>query len=302
MGFRRATSCDDALVAVELVTEKAIEFNVHVWLVSIHLSKAFDRVEHETLFEALADQGLPDSYASVLKRLYAEQVGVVDEEADFHVSRGVRQEDVLSPLLFNCALESVMRKWKEKLRDHGWDVLSRTQTQRLTNVRYADDLMLFAKSLDEAVDMVNLLQEELRKAGLDMNAKKTKVMTTDSEHYLREHPYLIEADGGFLEIAQQGETHKYLGRVLTGNPRQRGRGNLLHRISVAWMKFNIHRQTLLNKKIPVDLRLKMFNAIVPPAALYSLSSTPLTTACLEKLHATQRKMLRSIVGWPRESS
>ena len=113
---------------------------------------------------------------------------------------------------------------------------------------------------------------------------------------------LIEADGGFLEIARQGENHKYLGRVLTGNPRQRGRGNLLHRISVAWMKFNIHRQTLLNKKIPVDLRLKLFNAIVPPAALYSLSSTPLTTACLEKLDATQRKMLRSIVGWPREFS
>ena len=67
MGFRCGTSCDDALVAVEAVTEKAFEFNVHVWLVSIDLSKAFDRVERETLFEALADQELPDSYASVLK-------------------------------------------------------------------------------------------------------------------------------------------------------------------------------------------------------------------------------------------
>ena len=78
----------------------------------------------------------------------------------------------------------------------------------MTNVRYADDLMLFAKSLDEAVDMVNLLQEELRKAGLEMNAKKTKVMTTDGEYYTKAHPYLIDAEGGFLEVARTGANHK----------------------------------------------------------------------------------------------
>ena len=113
---------------------------------------------------------------------------MVNGEADFNISRGVQQGDVLSPLLFNCALESVMKRWEEKLRDHGWDVLSRMRTQRLTSVRYADDFMLFTKSSVEAVDMVKLLQEELRRAGLDMNAKNTQVLTTDTEWLLRQHP------------------------------------------------------------------------------------------------------------------
>ena len=64
------------------------------------------------------------------------------------------------------------------------------------------------------------------------------------------------------------------------------------------MKYHAHRQILLNKKIPLGLRIKIFNAFVLPAALYSLSSTPLTVTCLEMLDATQRTMFRNIVGWP----
>ena len=36
-----------------------------------------------------------------------------------------------------------------------------------------------------------------------------------------------------------------------------------------------------------------------PTAVYSLGTTPLTTSQLERLDATQRRMLRRIVGWVR---
>ena len=69
----------------------------------------------------------------------------------FSIQRGVRQGDVLSPLLFNAVLEDAIRKWKLKLTNEG---LRLGQDTRLTNLRYADDLMIFATSRVEFVSML----------------------------------------------------------------------------------------------------------------------------------------------------
>ena len=45
---------------------------------------------------------------------------------------------------------------------------------RLTNTRYADDIMLYAKSLPELTRILDLLTEEEAKVGLHLNVKKKK--------------------------------------------------------------------------------------------------------------------------------
>ena len=75
----------------------------------------------------------------------------------FPILRGVKQGDVLSSMLFNAGLESAFRVWQSKLRNHGF--LLSPNSDRLTNVRYADDVMLFAKTEAELIEMVDLLTE-----------------------------------------------------------------------------------------------------------------------------------------------
>ena len=103
----------------------------------------------------------------------------------------------------------------------------------------------------------------------------------------------------FVELVRRGASHKYLGKTLPGDLSTRGQRNLDHRISCAWLRFHQLGHTLLNRKIPVHLRLKLFDSVVSPTVLYSLSTTPLTETQLEKLNAVQRKMLRKIAGWVR---
>ncbi len=55
----------------------------------------------------------------------------------------------------------------------------------------------------------------------------------------------------------------------------------------------------IEQKGAVKLRLRLFDTVVTPTAIYSLSTTPLTTIQLAKLDAVQRKMLRRIIGWIR---
>ena len=110
-------------------------------------------------------------YVKLLERLYKHQYGNVGLH-QFPITRGVRQGDILSALLFNAVLEHAMQKWKRKLRSHGFCLHPDNEHERLTNVRYADDILLFGKSISEVVIMLELLVEVLQDYGLSLNEQK----------------------------------------------------------------------------------------------------------------------------------
>eukprot|EP00973_Karenia_brevis_P041157 5693657-Karenia_brevis.AAC.1 len=95
------------------------------------MKKAFDRIEISSVAEALREEG-------------------VDEDS-FQMSRGVRQGDALSGFLFNITIEMAFRKWKMTLKEHGWQL--DPHTERLTNLRFADDIMILGKSQAELQEM-----------------------------------------------------------------------------------------------------------------------------------------------------
>ena len=81
----------------------------------------------------------------------------------------------MPPVLFHAALESKMRKWKLKLQHHGVDIGA---YERLTNIRCADDLLIYALSCNDLVHMVDELTTELEDIGLQFKADKTKIYPT----------------------------------------------------------------------------------------------------------------------------
>ena len=105
------------------------------------------------------------------------------------------------------------------MTSHGFCLHPDNEHERLTNVRYADDILLFAKSLEEGVHMVELLAEVFREFGLELNASKTKILST--EHVEDTTVYCI-TDCGEIEILAKRQKQKYLGRLFTGDIRNRG--------------------------------------------------------------------------------
>ena len=66
-----------------------------------------------------------------------------------------------------------MRKWKTLT---GQCIIRSQDAARnpLTNIRFADDLLLFSRTSEEAVQMLELLIAVLKEYGLEINVKKTK--------------------------------------------------------------------------------------------------------------------------------
>ena len=126
------------------------------------------------LFEALLEQSVPKLYSALLWKIYQNQSGKLQQGHGFSIQRGVRQGDVISPIFFNAVLESAMRKWKRKLlASHGLVIAG----AKITNIRYADDLMLYAPSLQDSKDMAKLLIAKLGAMGLQLNASQRKILT-----------------------------------------------------------------------------------------------------------------------------
>ena len=152
-GFRRGRGCTDAVHILRMVVEKSEEWGEPLFLAALDVEKAFDRVHHADLFEALLRCGASISIVMTLRVFYADlrakaHLWEGTESRHFAVQRGVRQGDPLSTLLFNLVLNEVLQEvrvvWAR--RGYGTEVGSLPGRPRLTHVAFADDCTLVARS------------------------------------------------------------------------------------------------------------------------------------------------------------
>ncbi|KAJ4448046.1 hypothetical protein ANN_10058 [Periplaneta americana] len=172
------------------------KFNLPLYIAFVDYKKAFDSLEHASVFQALVNQGVKTKYVRLLKTIYSQSTAKVKTEKvgqTFTLGRGVKQGDPISPKLFTCVLEGIFRKlqWSSKC---GITVNGR----RLTNLRFADDVVLFATSHKQLQQMLRELNEISKSTGLEMNFSKTQLMTNKA-------PIPIKLEGTELNYSQHEE-------------------------------------------------------------------------------------------------
>ena len=91
----------------------------------------------------------------------------------FRTTVGVRQGCLLSPTFFNIFLERITT---DALEDHEGTVSIEGRT--ITNLRFADDIDGLAGEEEELANLVVHLDKASKAYGLEISAKKTKLMTT----------------------------------------------------------------------------------------------------------------------------
>ena len=116
-GFRKRRGTRDQIANIRCIIKKAREFQKNIYFCFIDYAKAFDSVDHKKLWEILQEMGIPDHLTYLLRNLYAGQEATVKTGYWtmnwFQIGKGVCQEGILSPCLFNLYAEYIM--WNARL-------------------------------------------------------------------------------------------------------------------------------------------------------------------------------------------
>ena len=158
--------------------EKAREFQNNIYFCFIAYVKAFDRVDHNKLWEILKEMGILDHLICLLRILYAGQEATVRTGHGttdwFQMGKGVGQGCILSPCLFNLYTEYIMRNVGLDEAQPGIKIAR----ININNLRYADDTTLMAESEEELKSLLMKMKEDSEKICLKLNIQKTKIMAS----------------------------------------------------------------------------------------------------------------------------
>ncbi|GFR99820.1 endonuclease-reverse transcriptase [Elysia marginata] len=229
------------------------------FIVYTDYSKAFDSVKHNHLFKAMDLMGFPKHLIKLIAWLYSGQRATLrwdDKKCEFfNITKGVRQGCILSPHLFNIYTEQIMR-------EADIDQLMGVNINRrnLTNLQYADDTALMSDNITSMRRILHRVDESGKKAGLKLNAKKTKVMQLKPEN---SSLYDVKIDQTVLENV---EDFKYLGSVKTidGSCSK----DIKMRIGMAKKKMIELNNVWKDHNIPIELKLKLLKCLIWPVMMY----------------------------------
>ena len=194
--------------------------------------------------------------------------------------------DTLSLVMFTAAVENIFMRMNIET---GINI----NGVGLSNLRFADDIILFAESEDKLKEMLEELNNEGKKDGMKLNKKKTKIMCNE---VARRRPRTgVKIDAEQLEEVTE---YKYLGRLITsGNELSKEIGE---RITSGWRRFGDYSHFLRDKKIPTCLKRKIMDTVILPAMTYGAETWTLTKHLERKLAVAQRSMERSLLNITRK--
>lgn len=234
--------------------DKAREFSQPLYLCFIDFAKAFDSVSHEKLWMTMLDMGYPPHIVQLLANLYRKQkaaVKVAQVVSEwFQVRKGVRQGCVLSPYLFNIVAEMAMRAALDGFKG-GLKLGGRV----LTNLRYADDIVLIASSEEELQDLLDRIVTSGKQFGLKINTQKTKVMK------LGGGPVNLSVEGEQLE---QVSEFRYLGCNITDN--SECKKEIRNRLAMGSAVVSRLSEVWKSRSLNISTKKRLVKALVWPVA------------------------------------
>ncbi|XP_023946281.2 LINE-1 reverse transcriptase homolog [Bicyclus anynana] len=279
-GFRPGFSTMDHIHTLDQVLEKYSEFNKDLYIGFIDYTKAFDSLYHSSIWQALHNCNLDPMIIRTVKNIYQNSVSRVKLEVrgeEFKIARGVRQGDPLSPKLFLAVLQDIFSKlnWISE----GIPI----NNDRLTHLRFADDIAIFAETPKKLQNMISQLNKESKHVGLHMNLSKTKVMTNGKKGK-------IMLDGVELVYVEQ---YTYLGKQVSFS-KSNNEDEVHRRVTCSWNKYWAHKE-ILKGNYDSNMKKTIMDTCILPCLIYGSQTWTFTNKISNKIRTCQRAMERSML-------
>lgn len=209
-GFKAKHGTDMCIYMLKELLNNYKRKNSSIFICFLDASKAFDRLNHDKLFNKLRTAGVPKYIVRILSYWYAQQTMQVKWDnclsAPFHISNGVRQGSILSPILFNFYMNDL----SHKLRSCKTGCMVGSTV--INHLMYADDCVIFSPSSAGLQQLLNECSMYGELQDIKFNELKSVIMicrTLEDKHMTFPE---FRLSGKVLNTCREV---KYLGHVIT---------------------------------------------------------------------------------------
>ena len=220
--------------------------------------------------------------------LYIKQTAQIrgrsEDSQSFKIEKGVRQGCVLSPVFFNMYSEELIN---EALQDETGLVLNGVV---INNIRFVDDTVLLANTEEDLQRQVDKVNESCATFGMELNAKKTKVMVMEKQPGTK---ITIKSNGIALE---QVNKFKYLGTFVTADTRCMQ--EIKRRIGIAKKSF-WELKELMKSNVNMKTKKRLLNSYIFSLLTYGCEAWTVGREAERKINAFETWCYRRIlkISW-----
>lgn len=286
-GFRASRSTIDQIFTVRQILEKAYEYQITIHQIFVDFKKAYDSISREALWQAMREFHIPSKLIRLTQMTMAGSTYQVLSENNlsdpFEVSGGLRQGDCLSTVLFNIALEKVIRaldvNFGGTILNSGKQILA-----------FADDIDLISRGRRDANGIFGELERSARRVGLEINEDKSKYLTLDRKHGGRSSQNVTIGEYNLEGVP----SFKYLGSIINAN--NDIEEEIKSRIIAGNKCFFALKSLLKSRILSKKSKIKIYTTAIRPIVTYGSETWTVTKRNEENLLKFERRIIRSIQG------
>ncbi|CAG9131897.1 unnamed protein product [Plutella xylostella] len=212
-GFRPGLSTDSAILSLKHTVKYYTDRSTSVYACFLDLSKAFDLVNYNILWNKLSSSDVPNDVISLLRYWYGNQTNCVRwgdaTSNEYRLDCGVRQGGLTSPDLFNLYIDDLIRGLRST------NVGCHIGGVCVNNLSYADDMVLLSPSIRGLQKLLSVCEHYANAHGLKYNVSKTEMLVFRAGRGPERVPEVV-LDGAPVRVVQQ---FRYLGHILTSDLR-----------------------------------------------------------------------------------
>lgn len=323
-GCRNGFGTEDHLFTLRHLITKHTGANMKPLIIlQIDFSKAFDSVDHETLWRVLESYGIHGRMLDALKASYEDVRMRVKVNGrlgpEFTVGRGVKQGCPLSVTLFGLYIEML----SHYISAHDTDCRLRSPekwlqleaqcatlgTKIVSDLLFVDDASLLATGLGRVQCLLSLLEEFCDATGMKCNSAKCEVLVFGGSACERKavEGFDFLLGGQRLKVVPKGQTTRYLG-LHYGPGRDFNRCTQELLVSGRRATHMVHALCSNNKIGVPSARMALYNTLVVPVLSYGAQvwgpdfiNVTFEAAMTNPMVEEQRAFMRSAAGARRPS-
>ena len=211
-GFRKRGRTSNNVFIIKTLYEKyCLDSNQKLYACFIDFQKTFDSVWHEALLLKLLRSGVGGPFYILLKNMYENVTASVrcghKLSHIFSIQRGVKQGDILSPLLFNIFVNDMIGLFSEG--DCNPPMLNK---EKVGCLMYADDLVILSTSKIGLKSSLLKLNTYCDKWKLNVNFSKSKIMCFSKQGTISKDSFKVKD-----QILEEVKSYPYLGLQISNN-------------------------------------------------------------------------------------